>query len=173
MRVSSVSRPLWAKRFRLAALVYRWTSLTVSQPPHAMISWSVQPASASRVAAAFRNPCDELPLGTPASLHRSRNQLPKPAALNALPVLSCKIRQVLGGRCIECFTQARQNRDFNERARFLLTDGKDAVPNVLSAHSHYVATALRSVQQQLERKSCLGSNRVAGAVFLNIFGAPN
>lgn len=55
------------------------------------ISCVVHKASASRLAAALRNPCAEQ-CGSPASLHCSRNQFPKPAAVNDLP--NCVVRNV-------------------------------------------------------------------------------
>jgi hypothetical protein len=44
---------------------------------------------------------------------------------------------------------------------------------VLSTHSHHVTAALSRVQQQLERQSCLRSDRVARAVLFDVLRRPN
>src|SRR5436305_10407464 len=49
------------------------------------ITLALQPASASRRAAALRKPWADVPFGSAAALQASRNQLVKPAATNGLP----------------------------------------------------------------------------------------
>ena len=57
-----------------------------------MSSWVVAPFSAARAAADFRTPWAEH-WGKPASLQRSRNQFPKPAAEKGLP--NCVTKKVV------------------------------------------------------------------------------
>jgi len=62
-----------ASRFCSAARVYRATSLRLRCPVMALISWGVQPASASRLAAAFRRPWAGQ-LRSPAAAQALRNR---------------------------------------------------------------------------------------------------
>jgi hypothetical protein len=57
----------------------------VDQSNIAMSCEAMAPFSAAKVAPAFLSPCAEH-RGNPASSQRSRNQLPKPAAVNGLPL---------------------------------------------------------------------------------------
>ena len=79
--------PSRAIRSWSAALVYRLTSVSVVWPLIDAMTFALQPASASRLQAALRSPWAAQCLGRFASLHRSRNQLPKPGAVNGLPKL--------------------------------------------------------------------------------------
>ena len=99
----------------------------------------------------------------PASLHRSRNQLPKPAAVNGLPyavtrkvrspvVLAAMIRASSGSngfsesRCAE-----RVLRGINR---------SHSVLHMLAAQRHHVAPPGAREQQERERKPGLGADRV-------------
>ena len=73
-----------ASRFRSAVRVYPSACFKVDQPKMAMSSCDVAPFSAARVAPALRKPVGGA-WRRPASLQRSRNQLPNPAALKGLP----------------------------------------------------------------------------------------
>jgi hypothetical protein len=70
---------------RLACRVYKDAIPPPRQPKRASSCASVAPLSAARVAPAFRKPCAEP--STAASLHASRNQLPKDSLAIGRPFL--------------------------------------------------------------------------------------
>src|SRR5262249_50981943 len=80
--LAMAAMPSLAIRSWSAARVYRLTSVSVRCPLIAAITFALQPASASLRQAAFRNPWAAQSPGNWASLHCSRNQFPKPAAVN-------------------------------------------------------------------------------------------
>src|SRR5262245_46595338 len=110
----------------------------------AAISCSVQPASASRRAAAFRSPWAEQWCRFAIS-HCSRNQFPNPAAVKGLP--NSVTRKVICPAVLAHRVQVSVYRDRLLGAGLELTYVQHAVANILAAHTHHVRAPLPRVEQ--------------------------
>lgn len=74
----------------------------------------------------------------------------EPGRAEGLPVFRCEVSQVIRGHHIKSVLKLGQDRDFDERPRFLLPDRQSAFADMLSTHPNHVAATRRRVQQQLQ-----------------------
>ena len=101
-------------------------------------------ASARRRQAALRSPWAEQRLGSPASLHCSRKQFPKPAAVKLFPKLVVRKVRCSFGLPSMMAARARVQWDCQRRAGFLLAYMHNAITNMLATH---IGTTLSRVKQ--------------------------
>ncbi len=116
--------------------------------------------SAMRLAAALRRPWAEQWV-SPASLQRSRNQLPKPAAVKGLSNSVMRNAGLSFGSALMASVRGRQHKQIKLRARFALFNADRLSGNLMPAHGDYIAAALRGIEKQIEGKARFAAFRVS------------